>query len=102
MLKLIATIPAVAALALANAANAETVGTPITVAIDYSDLDLANPEHLVQLRERIWDKVTDACTIETSSLISLPRLDRDCRTNAYADALAILAKRIPPQMAFDD
>ena len=102
MLKLITTIPAVAALALAPAANAETVGTPMTVAIDYSDLDLANPEHLVQLRERIWDKVTDACTVRPSSLIALPRVDRDCRANAYAEALAILEQRTPPQLALDD
>ena len=79
-------------------ANAAT-GEPVTIRIPHGDLDLTSQADVTLLKKRIAKAVDRACRAPISYSGALFVGDYNCRTNAMAEALAVLEQRRAVQVA---
>ena len=94
-------VPALAALAfVAGPATAGTVR--VDVPVSYADLDLSRPEHVELLKQRLQSAAAQACAQARPALSVQPASDKTCTAGAYRRAVAVLAKRMPQQVAVRD
>ena len=93
-------LAALAVVSVAAPAYAETVRIDVPVA--YGDIDVSRPDHVTVLKARLYRAAVTACSgTSTSALVPLTSV-KPCAMDAYHRALAVMAKRVPQQVALRD
>ena len=74
-------------------APAQAERTEVSIAVDFGDLDLRQPEHVAELRGRVDAAAEAACTPKDGLSVSPVRFDRRCKASLVASARQAIARK---------